>query len=311
MNNLQTYLSHNKKYITNDWRKLPIIHRWMALPRMQKTIQMIDKKVGYLLNKSPKKIEEWFGSDASLTQITAERYILDHLRGKNLGRYSENFAGSGVDAYLRDHNNNIGIEVTSINKTIAAWVLNERLLIYLENNKHTERSNIRIKYRIQDIEKIKYSLDLVEKIGQVIISGKQNIDLNGLEVIREVPFSSGGLIIWDEASEEYDLVELLKQKLTAIISDKSKQLKKNTANILFICVNQLPLSSQNPTFFEEITSPIRYASEAQELQSFIQNILPDYINGVCFFVYTLESEDPMYKLKILWKNKPKQISLEL
>ena len=52
--------------------------------RTKAATDVIAKKIGYLLSVgATAKANEWVSSDKALTQITAERYLLDYLRKKN------------------------------------------------------------------------------------------------------------------------------------------------------------------------------------------------------------------------------------
>ena len=169
MKNIASYFK-NKRYDPTDWKSYPIILRWANLERMKNELNIIDSKVEYLLKNSRSKVKEWFSNDNTLTQITAERYILDYLRKINTS-YIENFTGGGVDAYLEVNGEKIGIEVTTINNSTPEWIFHERLLMYLDTKSYSGTDAIEISYPEKSVIKVRYSLDMIEKVGNKIIKG--------------------------------------------------------------------------------------------------------------------------------------------
>ena len=164
----------NKKKVDKaDWKTYPILLHWYEAGRMLDVIQIIEEKTNYLLSQgASSKVNEWISSDLALTQITAERYLLDSLRVIN-SNLEESFTGGGVDAYLVHGGKKIGIEVTTVNQSISEWILRERLLTYLSSYKYSRNDTIEITYDLAKIEGLKHNnFSLVEKIGTFII--KQN-----------------------------------------------------------------------------------------------------------------------------------------
>ncbi len=165
-----------------NWKTYPILLRWYESRRMQDTIAILEKKVEYLLDHGAiSKINEWISNDKALTQITAERYILDYLRIKN-ANFTEMFTGGGVDGFLINSDSCVGIEVTTVNQSIPEWILQERLLLYLAKNNYNGENDIEVIYDLSKLEAIKYDkLEIIEKIGVEIIRNNYH-PINGVSV---------------------------------------------------------------------------------------------------------------------------------
>lgn len=306
MNSLLQYFQ-SKKYDKNDWKTYPIILRWMYLDHMIDVLNVIDPKVQYLMQHSRSKLREWFSSDSALTQITAERYILDYLRLNN-NSLEENFKGSGVDAYLNMGNERFGLEVTTINSCIPEWIFNERLHTYLDAHNYSRKNTIEISYSLEDIKDANYTLNTVELVGQLLMSGGSG---NVGDITIKNISGTGSLISWNHKSQQYNLFTTLEDRLNEIIQRRKKQLVGNKKNLLFIGVNQLPHSEHVPGIFREIAKPVRYTDEVGRITDIISKVLPPNVIGVCFFTYSLDRVEPMYPLKIFWRDSRDEFSINL
>lgn len=306
MNNIADYFK-NKSHDPKDWKSYPIVLRWLQTKRMTDALSIINVKLDYLKQNSKQKIQEWFSSDKALTQITSERFVLDYVRTQN-SNYIENFKGNGVDAYLKIENSHVGLEVTTINEAIAEWIFQERVLMYLFSHNYNITDNIKISYTLKALESLNYTLDLVEDTGKKIINKKY--DGNDSVVIRRLS-SGGDYISWELNNKGFNLFSILEKRLYTILTSKNPQLKKNEKNILFIGVNQLPINELNPDIFAELSHPKRFTSEIITLEQIVSKNLPKYVVGVCFFVYTLNSDTPMYPLKIFWRDSLNVLPINL
>lgn len=306
--NLELYFK-NKSFRSSDWKSFPIILRWMQVGRMDEALKIIDKKVGYLLTLNVrKKVEEWFSDDKHIIQTTAERYILDYLRNRNTN-YEENFSGNGVDAYLNKSGEKIGIEATTINKTLTEELFRERLLMYLHLKGYKRRERIEISCSIDKLIPIGfYIYDLIEDIGNVILQNTGNVkDVSIIKSQAPVGYISWGI----KENSNFNLLDFLDKRLSEIITSKQAQLSKNSKNILFIGVNELPIDHLNPEIFKQATKPEFLEQELKVLEDIISKNLPDNILGICFFVYSIDQEKPYYSLRIFWKDNSNTISINI
>lgn len=304
MRNLNNYFS-TRKFDENNWETYPIVLRWMDIGHMQNAIGILDSKVDYLLKHSRSKLNEWFSSDSSLTQITAERYILDYLRLLNINLH-ESFTGGGVDAFLDMNKKHIGLEVTTINSATPEWILNERLLMFLDKNKYDKHDGIEISYSLDDISNINYSYQVIRQIGEKILHGEYgSIGNISIKKIKK----SGAFISWNQIAKPYNLFGFLEKRILQILNDKSTQLSSLDSNILLIGVNQLPHHEYAQCLIREIREPKRFEEEVKHIDSMIKNILPSNVIGVVFFTYTLDSVSPMYPLRIFWRDIDNQINI--
>jgi len=308
MENLLEQLK-NIKFDKNDWRAYPILLRWIESGSMKAEVDVISKKADYLAGVGAKsKVKEWLSSDIALTHITAERYLLDNIRKKN-ANFLESFTGGGVDGYLKIHDDNIGIEVTTVNHSLPEWILRERLLSYLSVNTYNRGEGVEISYDLSKLEGIKYeNLEIIPKIGSMIMRGNFH-EIDGITV-KKIS-REGSYISWNILESGNNFFANIRDSLTRILTDKSKQLNKNAQNILFVCVDQLPYSIYNPGIFRELSGHVYHQDWIDELEKIVKETLTDNVLGVCFFVYTLSSEEMMYPLRVLWKDDKKQIPIIL
>lgn len=308
MKNFSDWLK-KKSPPTKDWKTYPILLRWHETGRMNKELKVIEKKIDYLLSRGAgSKVTEWISSDLTLTHITAERYLLDSLRAIN-SNIKEKFTGGGVDAYLEQSDEKIGIEVTTVNQATPEWILQERLLTYLSTHGYSRNDAIEITYDLVKIQGLKYTLDLIEKIGNQIIQGNYGI-INDI-TIKKIA-DSGSYISWNNETPDNNFFTTIESSLSQILTSKSKQLGKNPQNIFFVGVNQLPVDAINPSVFRVLTNKTNPHPEwVQGLEEVVAKTLQSNVIGVCFFVYNLPSENMMYPLRILWRDKSKTIPINL
>lgn len=79
------------------------------------------------------QVNEWISNDKALTQITAERYILDYLRVKNTN-FIDKFTGGGVDAFLTNDNSRVGIE-SNYRQSVSSWMDTSRKAVNVFSKK--------------------------------------------------------------------------------------------------------------------------------------------------------------------------------
>ena len=122
--NIEDFLNRKSTRIQKLKHK-PIIMKWLESPSVsvKESLRVIEKKVKYLLENyqggGESKLIQWFLSgDINFVSITAERYIIDYLISKN-SNIEDNLRKTGIDAKLKIDNENIGIEVTTLNGFIA------------------------------------------------------------------------------------------------------------------------------------------------------------------------------------------------
>ena len=120
--NIEDFLNRKSTRIQKLKHK-PIIMKWLESPSMKESLRVIENKVKYLLENyqggGESKLIQWFLSgDINFVSITAERYIIDYLISKN-SNIEDNLRKTGIDAKLKIDNENIGIEVTTLNGFIA------------------------------------------------------------------------------------------------------------------------------------------------------------------------------------------------
>ncbi len=170
----------------------PIVMKWVASPSMNKPLQIIDKKAGYLLehyqNGGEHKLSDWFlTGDQNFVTQTAERYIIDYLRFQN-DNIEDNLKKEGIDATLQIGDEKIGVEVTTLNGSFAEWILIERLSEILNSNNIFHDKTLRIEYDYERIrsETQQNTIDqYLFALGEAIIS-KNYDSLKTLDVSIEI-----------------------------------------------------------------------------------------------------------------------------
>jgi hypothetical protein len=287
---------------------------------------IIDKKIHYLRNNKETggqgKLNEWFLSkeenDNRFLNITAERYIIDYLRLKN-SNIVDNLRRQGVDAELDCGNRRVGIEVTTLNGFIAAWIFQERLLEYFERKGFNTKGKISIQYnveRIKNEEQKKNIYNYIENVANAIIGDDFNF-LNNLEIKINIKKGRNFCIIWKHNKDKnYPWHRYLTDTLLEKFNEKGKrrQLMKNKRNIIFVGVNEFaPSNWAIPRIFREIgCGGISYQNEIDRIEKFWSNSnIPQYITGICYFYYSLDREDSFYPLKIFWRNEKEKIKMNL
>lgn len=303
------FLEIKKHYKINSrsWDTYPIVLNWINRERMIDELKIIERKVLKLeKNGAINKIKEWlFKSDSGLTDITAERFLLDYL-SKNNKNLVENFFGNDTDASILIKGENIGIEVTTINKTFNDWLFKERLIDYLNYKKYKVKGIITITSPILEID-IKELKTLIEGVGDSIILNNSNYK----NIKIEIKNNDYSCIQWEIEEPSYG-IDNLSKKVCEIYIDKkkNKQLHKHKKNILFIGINQLPTNAVFPSIFEPEYK--KYHSDQMEyLEKLIKGNMFDSVVGVCFFTYDLRQEKPFYPLNIIWKNDSEKIDINL
>lgn len=297
----------NKQFSKNDWKNYPIILRWLEKGSMEGSLKVINDKVCHLSQVSKSKLQEWLASDDNkLTQVTAERYILDYLRTKN--NLTDIFSGGGVDAHIEIDGEKIGTEVKTLNKTTPEWLLNERLLMYLWSKDFVLKNNVEIRFPLSRTKALEYldsRFKIIEAIGNALITSSYG-EVEGFTISK---LEKGSSIIWEMDNDGFNLFEYLPTHLQSIIDNK-KQFKDYSKNILFIGANQIPVDHLFGMFIE-MANPTRFTEEIEELENMLTETLPDNIIGVCYFHYHLPQINPYYPLKIFWKKGAEIPSINL
>ena len=335
--NLKTYLTcvsskdFQKKIIDKDIKDIlekPIIFKWIKKSTTKEYLLVIDKKVGKLLRLKQKgKIKNWlWGDDQQFNSMTAERYIADYLEAKlkltNIYRYEDNLQTKGVDGFISKNSEMIGVEVTTLNGFLAEWMLIDRLtwLLEVNNIQLLNKGCLKIyysgkklmefrKYIVQETQEyIKKAFSSIndhqekEKWYPKHLNIRFKVDKNG----------SPGYIVWEQIDNKFPSLtgKFLEDITTGVIEtieEKERQLKNQSANIVFIGINHAGcLSWLNPGIFEELGNrkpAISYNQQINMLEDFYASSLPENILGVVFFVYSLPQEVPFYPLFLLRNSK--------
>jgi hypothetical protein len=315
--NINKFLNENQKKIRkNDWQK-PIIIDWLYKDKMKNSLEVIDKKVGYLLESNAlNKLRQWFLSDdRDFNCITAERYIVDYLKSKNRS-IEDNLSKSGIDAIYIYDSHEIGIEVTTINGFIANWIFTERLQVCLEEKQFFDGYTWEIDYKYKRIknEMMKNNIyNYIQNVGESIISKKTN-NLQSLEIECFKTNRQTGCIVWNKKNaDNFPLVEYLTKGLIERLNSKTNQLSEYSQNLIFIGVNNAgPINWINPDIFIEMgSSGVIYQQEIQMIQNFLSKKLPQNVIGVCYYLYSLDNEGPFYPLRIFWRDEKNKIMINL
>lgn len=319
MSKFQSIEQVKKKYKKNynDWRK-PIILEWLSLPGMEQVLEIIDKKVEYLINKKAwKKLKQWFSSDdRDFNSITAERYIIDYLKLKNKN-IEDNLFNKGVDAVYNFNDQKIGMEITTINGFIADWIFTDgRLLMYLEEKQSLDGYTLEIDYNYERIKNEMGKNNIygyIQNVGESIISNNAN-ELKSLEIECTKTNRLTGCISWHHnRADDFPFIKYITEGLIERLNKKTRQLSQYGKNLIFVGVNHAgPDNLVNPAIFKEIgQGGISYQQEIQMIQNFLSEKLPQNIIGVCYYNYHLKRMVPFYQLKIFWRNQDEIIPINL
>jgi len=146
--------------------------------------------------------------------------------------------------------------------------------MFLDFNKYSATDGIEISYDLNKIKGLEYTLDLIEKIGSTIIQNNFGVvDNVNIEKIAD----SGSYISWNNESPDNNFFETVKSSL-----------------------------------FRDLTGNSNVHPEwVRELEKIVVELLPENVLGVCFFVYTLPSEDMIYPLHIFWRDSNQKVPIIL
>lgn len=320
IDNIQRFLKSKNDKIKN-LKNRPIVVRWLQSQGMMKSLEIIDKNVGYLLHHSAiEKLNHWFlAGDENFNAITAERYILAYLRQRNV-KLKDNLKAEGIDGFLEDELGRIGIEITTLNGFISNWIFVERLTEFLDQENYlTINRGLEISYshtRIQSELQGKAIYDFIRKTGEaILLNDTHSLAQKNISIF---PHSRGPFISFDiDDTDSFPWFRYITQDLLSKLQEKSKvqQLAKQTRNIVFIGINHSsPSNWAFPSIFEDLANgEIRYNSEIQEIRKFWASAMPSLTNviGICYFFYSLESEAPFYPLKFFWRSEEDKIVINL
>lgn len=319
--NIETFLSQKRTKIDKLPLK-PIIMEWMNYPSMNQPLEIIDKKVAYLLNQyqagGETKLIQWFlTNDRNFLAITAERYIIDYLKSRNRN-IEDSLRKVGIDAKLRIKDGIVGIEVTTLNGFVVEWIFSERLTDLLDSKNILADKTLRIKY---DHARIMEEKDKIYSYLKDVIAAIEAKDIEKLKILDiSVKFEQNraGLISWDHKKVKnfrwckYLTSDLLK-KLSK--SNKKRQLMGYPKNIVFVGVNQIAPPNQTiPSIFEEIgLGGSRHSLQIEKIENFWSDAMEKNHNimGICFFCYSIEKEEPFYPLRIFWSNRTEKLPINL
>lgn len=302
----------------------PIIMKWIESPSMKQSLQIIDRKVGYLLEHyqggGESKLIQWFlSNDINFVTLTAERYIIDYLISQN-SNIEDNLGKTGVDAKLKVGDENIGIEVTTLNGFIAEWILIERLSELLSSKNVLDDKTLRFTYDHERImkETVKNRMHQYIEELSIAIETEDAMSLKNLDTFIDFEYRWAGVISWNHSNADsfpwlkYLTDELL-SKLT--VSNKRKQLMKYSRNIIFIGVNHItPSNWAIPSIFEEIgIGGTSYRAQIEGIENFWTKVMQDHQNiaGICFYYYSLDKVGPFYPLRIIWSNEEENLRINL
>ena len=321
--NIEDFLNRKSTRIQKLKHK-PIIMKWLESPSMKESLRVIEKKVKYLHENKQgggeSKLIQWFLSgDINFVSITAERYIIDYLISQN-SNIEDNLGKTGIDAKLKVGDENIGIEVTTLNGFIAEWILIERLSEFLFSKDVLDDKTLRIAYdhkRIMKETELNKIHQYIEKLGAAI-EAADNKNLNNLDVSIEFEHRWPGVISWNHSgADSFPWLKYLKDDLLSKLSEsnKKKQLMEHPRNIIFVGVNHIaPSNWAIPSIFEEIgTGGTSYKIQIESIENFWTEVMKDHqgITGICFFYYSLDRVGPFYPLRIIWNNKEDNLRINL
>ena len=320
--NIQTFLERKHRKI-KSLKRQPIIINWVKHPSMQRSLEVIDNKVSYLLQNSlsggSRKLDEWFLSDDDINflSITAERYIIGYMMSKN-NNINDNLKGKGPDASLVIGQDKIGIEVTTVNGFVVDWIFTERLMELLLLKKIILDKTLRIDYNHENLINHKHTIyQYVENVATAIDKDDRT-SLNELGISVEYEYQWPGCISCNHDNvENFPWFYYMTTGLISRLSErsKSKQLKQHQKNMVFVGVNQIgPTNWAIPRIFEEIgTGGVSYTQAINGIEKFWSRELQDFphITGICYFCYSLDKEEPFYPLKVFWRNKADRIAINL
>jgi hypothetical protein len=298
--------------------------KWMESPSMKKSLQIIDKKVEYLLanyqDGGEHKLIDWFlTGDRNFVTQTAERYIIDYLISQN-SNIEANLRKTGIDAKLKVGDEIVGIEITTLNGFIAEWILIERLSEFLSAKDVLDDKTLRIAYdhaRIMKETEQNRIHQYIEDLGAAIEAVDIN-SLKNLDVSIEFEHRWAGVISWNHSkADSFPWLKYLKDDLLSKLSEsnKKKQLMEHSRNIIFVGVNHIaPSNWAIPSIFEEIgTGGTLYNTQIENIENFWTKVMQEHQNftGICFYYYSIDKVGPFYPLRIIWNNEGENLKISL
>jgi len=319
--NIRAFLDSKKNRIEDSWKKRPIIMDWLEYGSMGNAISIIDHKVGRLKGVADGKLNEWFLSgDKNFCSLTAERYIVDHLRSINKNVVDNLVKTGGPDAILKCPNEDVGIEITTVNGFIADWIFTERLLLYLKEKVHRLHVNHQITYDYEllntELNSKNYSsiYDYIESVGDNIRRGDETA-LQKMQVTWQKTDSEGDLIIWEhDAAQKFPTMKYLTEGLLSHLQkSKTKQLSRFPRNIVMVGVNHCgPNNHLTPRIFNEMgNGSLSCQYEIEYISNYWAKNLPNSIVGLCYYIYDIGQETPFYPLRMFWRDENHRIDINL
>ena len=303
-------------------KPIPIIMKWIESPSMKQSLQVIDRKVGYLLehyqNGGENKLKQWLLSgDINFVTLTAERYIIDYLISQN-SNIEDNLEKKGVDAKLKVGNENIGIEVTTLNGFIAEWILIERLSELLSSKNVLDDKTLELTYDHERIKKETKNNTIYQYIEELstAIETEDAISLTNLDASIEFEYRGVHVISWNHSNaDSFPWLKYLTNDLLSKLTGKKKQLMEYSRNIIFIGVNHIsPCNWAIPLIFEEIgIGRTSYNAQIEGIENFWTKAMQNHKNiaGICFYNYSLDKVGPFYPLRIIWSNQEENLQINL
>lgn len=327
--NIEEFLKRKSTKIQRLKRR-PIIMKWIESPSWIKSpskkqsLQLIDRQVEYLLEHyqegGESKLVQWFLSDdINFVTLTAERYIINYLISQN-SNIKDNLGKTGVDAKLKVEDENIGIEVTTLNGFIAEWILTERLFELLSSKKVIDNKTLRITYDHERIMKENADNRMYQYIEELstAIETEDATRLKNLDASIEPEYRWAGEISWDHSNaDSFPWIKYLTDELLSKLTtdNKRNQLLEFPQNIIFIGVNNIsPSNWAIPSIFEEIgIGGASYSLQIEGIENFWTKAMQEHQNiaGICFYCYSLCQVDPFYPLRIIWRNGEENLLINL
>lgn len=302
----------------------PIIMEWLESPSMGESLQIIDKKVGYLLEHyhdgGESKLIQWLLSgDVNFVTLTAERYVIDYLIFQN-SNIEDNLGKAGIDAKLKVGNENVGIEVTTLNGFIAELILIETLPGLLSAKNVVDDKTLRVTYDheriMKEIQKNRMH-QYIEELS-VAIETLDVKSLKNLDVSIEFEHRWAGVISWNHSkADSFPWFRYITDELFSKLSEsnKKRQLMEYSRNIIFVGVNYIaPCNWAIPSIFEEIgIGGTSYSVQIESIENFWTKVMQDHLEiaGICFFYYSLDRVGPFYPLRIIWSNEGGNLPISL
>ncbi len=311
--------THICKFLDNHKRSVnrsdppPIILSWLASPGMEPSLSIIDEHVAYLLKSKggAGKLKQWFLSDdLNFNTITLERYAIRYLSHRN-ENLIDNIKPRGVDAYLTVDDGFIGLEVTTLSGFIADWIFLERLKLSIINFGIFSSNTLEIRYSHTELLKAMHGKRIINYIDNVAnaiqTNDHQTLSNLGISVTYR-DTQPGYLVFYPETGEGHPWFRYLTHELWSKLMDRNKvrQFKKYSRNIIIVGINHTsPSDGIFPEMFAHLELPPSWCqNEIAALRTYWSSRLCDLTNviGICFYVYSLDRENPFYPLQIIWRS---------